>query len=132
MSKIIGATVGTPMKPQKVVEKTKLEERVDKLSRDIAELKEYNPITWKGEWVENGHDGKGYKENDIVSCNGNLYIAHTDLSFEDPIKYGADWGLLLPKGYTPQKGVDYFTEADKAELVTNVLNALPTWRGGAY
>lgn len=28
-------------------------------------------------------------------------------------------------GYTPQKGVDYFTEADKQELVQDVLNALP-------
>lgn len=35
-------------------------------------------------------------------------------------------------GYTPQKGTDYFTEEDKQELVTNVLNALPTWTGGAY
>lgn len=25
-----------------------------------------------------------------------------------------------------------FTESDKAELVTDVLNALPTWQGGAY
>ena len=35
-------------------------------------------------------------------------------------------------GYAPKKGTDYFTEADKAELVTDVLNALPTWQGGAY
>lgn len=28
-------------------------------------------------------------------------------------------------GYTPQKGVDYYTEADKDELVTRVLNSLP-------
>lgn len=35
-------------------------------------------------------------------------------------------------GKTPIKGTDYFTQADKAELVTDVLNALPTWQGGAY
>ena len=35
-------------------------------------------------------------------------------------------------GYTPVKGTDYFTEVDKAELVTSVLNALPTWQGGSY
>lgn len=29
-------------------------------------------------------------------------------------------------GYTPQKGIDYFTEADKQELVQDVLNALPS------
>ena len=36
------------------------------------------------------------------------------------------------KGDTPQKGTDYYTEADKAEMVTAVLNALPTWTGGNY
>ena len=35
-------------------------------------------------------------------------------------------------GYTPQKGTDYFTNADKQELVTDLLNALPTWTGGSY
>lgn len=35
-------------------------------------------------------------------------------------------------GYTPVKGVDYFTEADKTELVSGVLAALPTWTGGSY
>ncbi len=35
-------------------------------------------------------------------------------------------------GYTPVKGTDYFTAADKAELVNDVLAALPTWTGGSY
>lgn len=35
-------------------------------------------------------------------------------------------------GYTPVKGVDYFNEGDKAELVEDVLAALPTWEGGSY
>lgn len=30
-----------------------------------------------------------------------------------------------PAGHTPQKGVDYFTQADKSELVAAVLDALP-------
>lgn len=29
------------------------------------------------------------------------------------------------EGYTPQKGVDYFTESDKEEFVTRVLQSLP-------
>lgn len=36
------------------------------------------------------------------------------------------------KGDTPQKGVDYYTEADKTEMVNSVLAALPTWEGGSY
>ena len=35
-------------------------------------------------------------------------------------------------GYTPVKYKDYYTEADKAEMVSLVLTALPTWSGGNY
>ena len=35
-------------------------------------------------------------------------------------------------GYTPIKGTDYWTSADKAEIVDDVLTALPTWTGGSY
>lgn len=35
-------------------------------------------------------------------------------------------------GYTPVKGTDYWTEADKEEIVNDVLAALPTWTGGSY
>lgn len=35
-------------------------------------------------------------------------------------------------GKTPVKGKDYYTEEDKSELVTDVINALPVWNGGAY
>ena len=35
-------------------------------------------------------------------------------------------------GKTPVKGTDYYTAADKAEMVNAVLAALPTWNGGSY
>lgn len=35
-------------------------------------------------------------------------------------------------GHTPVKGTDYFTEADKAEMVQAVLNALPAAEGVSY
>lgn len=35
-------------------------------------------------------------------------------------------------GYTPVKGTDYYTAADKSEMVNMVLSALPTWTGGSY
>jgi hypothetical protein len=47
------------------------------------------------------------------------------------IPRGADGGKGDP-GYTPQKGVDYYTAADKQEMVNSVLAALPTWTGGSY
>lgn len=36
------------------------------------------------------------------------------------------------KGYTPIKGTDYWTPADKSQMVSDVLNSLPTWNGGSY
>lgn len=42
---------------------------------------------------------------------------------------GSDVGL---KGDTPIKGTDYWTAADKAEIVNDTLAALPTWTGGSY
>lgn len=35
-------------------------------------------------------------------------------------------------GYTPVKGTDYYTDADKEEMVQAVLAALPEWTGGSY
>ena len=42
---------------------------------------------------------------------------------------GSDVGL---KGDIPVKGTDYWTAADKAEIVADTLAALPTWTGGNY
>ncbi len=33
--------------------------------------------------------------------------------------------------FTPQKGTDYFTSADKAEIVSAVVDALPKYNGEA-
>lgn len=64
---------------------------------------------------------------DVEEIDGGHKVTITDIDNEKTINImdGAD-------GYTPQKGVDYFTEADKLELVTDVLNTLPTWQGGEY
>lgn len=45
---------------------------------------------------------------------------------------GSDVGLKGDKGDTPVKGTDYWTAADKQEIVNDVLAALPTWTGGSY
>lgn len=37
-----------------------------------------------------------------------------------------------PPGPAPEKGVDYWTEDDKSEIVSDVLAALPIWEGGSY
>ena len=45
---------------------------------------------------------------------------------------GSDVGLKGEKGDTPVKGTDYWTAADKTEIVNDTLAALPTWTGGSY
>jgi hypothetical protein len=45
---------------------------------------------------------------------------------------GSDVGLKGDKGDTPVKGTDYWTPADKQEIVADTLAALPTWTGGNY
>lgn len=41
-------------------------------------------------------------------------------------------GATGPAGHTPVKGTDYWTAADQASMVQDVLAALPTWEGGSY
>lgn len=60
-----------------------------------------------------------------IGENGNWYIGSTDTG--KPSR-----GLKGDKGDTPVKGTDYWTAADKAEIVNDTLAALPTWTGGAY
>lgn len=57
-----------------------------------------------------------------IGENGNWYIGSTDTGKPSRGE----------KGKTPVKGTDYWTEADKAEIVTDTLAALPTWTGGSY
>lgn len=49
----------------------------------------------------------------------------------DPGEKG-DAGAAGADGKTPVKGTDYYTEADKTEMVSRVLAALPRWGGGSY
>lgn len=61
----------------------------------------------------NEHPVKGVTTEEIVDAV-NLYLNANPDQFK-----GAD-------GYTPVKGTDYFTEADKVEMVNAVIAALPT------
>ena len=88
---------------------------------------------------QNGIDGKdGNPGADGVSAthawNGTVLTitsasgtSSADLK-GDPGKDGQN-GIDGKDGYTPVKGTDYWTQADKAEIVAQVLSALPVYNG---
>lgn len=57
-----------------------------------------------------------------IGENGNWYIGSNDTGVKAQGKDGAP-------GKTPAKGTDYFTAADKAEMVNAVIAALPVYKG---
>ena len=52
-------------------------------------------------------------------------------TFSDWVQQGKK-GDTGKAGYTPVRGTDYWTDADKSAILSDVLAALPTWEGGAY
>lgn len=82
-------------------------------------------------WLNTGNIGA--EEDFFASLKGEDGIIGKDGEKGDPFTYDdftpeqleALKGAKGADGYTPIKGTDYFTEADKSELVTAVLNALP-------
>lgn len=67
---------------------------------------------------------------DLLSdSNGKLQYNGSDVGLKGD---KGDTGAAGADGYTPVKGTDYWTAADKAEIVNDTLAALPKWTGGSY
>lgn len=86
-------------------------------------------------WInpdEDGGEGTGTPGKDGISAthswNGTV-LTITSASGTSSADLRGPEG---PAGYTPVKGTDYFTEADKTELVNSVLAALPAAEGVSY
>ena len=83
-----------------------------------------------GENGKDGADGEDGQDGEDgitphIGANGNWFVGETDTG----VKAQGEDG---DPGDTPQKGVDYWTAADKSGIVADVLAALPTWEGGSY
>lgn len=74
------------------------------------------------------HDNKSVLDK-LSAADGKLQYNGSDVGLKGaagtPGKNGTD-------GKTPVKGTDYWTTADKEEIVADTLAALPTWTGGSY
>lgn len=88
---------------------------------------------------QDGTNGKDGTSVTVSSVTNNTGDGQTNtVTFSDGKKLtvkngskGSD-GQDGADGYTPVKGTDYWTDDDKAEMVSDVLAALPTWTGGSY
>jgi len=74
------------------------------------------------------HDNKSVLDK-LSAADGKLQYNGSDVGLKGaagtPGKNGTD-------GKTPVKGTDYWTSADKAEIVNDTLAAMPKWTGGNY
>lgn len=77
--------------------------------------------------VSNSHSHANKDTLDKLSdSNGKLQYNGSDVGLK------GDKGADGKDGKTPVKGTDYWTTADKEEIVADTLAALPTWTGGSY
>ncbi len=88
-----------------------------------------NLVLPKGDKGATGQDGYSPSAS-VTETDDGAEITITDKAGTTTatVKNGKDGA----PGHTPEKGVDYWTAADKAEIVQDTLAALPTWTGGAY
>ena len=77
------------------------------------------------------HDNKTVLDK-LSVAGGKLQYDGSDVGLKGDKGDKGDTGATGADGYTPVKGTDYWTAADKAEMVDDVLAALPTWTGGNY
>lgn len=113
-----GDTGATPNLQMGTVETLEPEEAAKATITGTAEDPILNLQLPKGRHGKDGKDGVPFYPS--VDSAGNLsWTNDGELTNPAPVN------IKGAAGYTPVKGKDYFTEADKAELVTAVLKALP-------
>ena len=84
-----------------------------------------------------GSDDFGQGYSPYIGEDGNWYVWDSDSgSFVDSgvcaVGYTPQKGVDYFDGYSPIKGGDYWTEEDKAEMIADVLAALPVAEEVAY
>ena len=126
VEKIVGATVGTPINPEKI------QPNLPKIGENVWDAN-------TGDYIDSGVCAVGeHGFSPIVCISKNEVEGVTTISVEDAYnitgaliydgKDGKD-GEDGKEGYTPQKGTDYWTESDKAEIKAYVDEVI---LGGAW
>ena len=82
-----------------------------------------------------GEDGVGIQsvtQTTTSSADGGANIVTVTLTNGKKSTFTVKNGTKGSPGYTPIRGTDYWTVNDQTQIVSDVLNALPTWTGGSY
>lgn len=95
-----------------------------------GDLPNPKPVNIKGKDGNSGADGVSATHawnGTVLTITSASGTSSADLK-GDPGKDGQS-GIDGKDGYTPVKGTDYWTESDKAEMVADVIAALPVYNG---
>lgn len=106
---------------------TVTEEHFGRIDEIIASIVEY--INEIGDY-KNGADGL----TPHIGENGNWWIGEIDTGVKARGTDGKNGtnGTNGVDGYTPIKGIDYYTEADKKELIATIIASLPNGNEISY
>lgn len=95
-----------------------------------------NIVTFSDGNKLNVRNGTTVSSGEGGGSGGGIDAGQLSVAVEEALRVAKESGEFNgpegPAGYTPVKGTDYYTEADKAEMVNLVLAALPVWNGGSY
>lgn len=92
----------------------------------LALAKKYTEDSLLGAGAVKGEPGVSII-NTYIDNNGHLIIEYSDNRPKE------DLGVIIgTDGYTPQKGIDYYTEKEKKEMVNAVIAALPKAKEVAF
>lgn len=92
-------------------------------------------ISQLSEEMENIGTGGGFVASDTAPTDTSILWVDTSDDSNDGFQEAVNMALAQAKasgefdGTTPVKGTDYFTAADKAEMVNAVIAALPVYAG---
>lgn len=148
MSKIIGVTVGTPLSASVIKEKIKPVTSVNGVKADesgnvnvatvdvdVQEVVEAALAEAKASGAFDGKDGYtpikdvDYRDGiDGVSPK----VSVSPITGGHSVTFTSAYGPVnfdVMNGKTPVKGQDYYTQADKDEMVASVIAALPVYNG---
>lgn len=143
---IIGVTVGTPISPKAIERKIKPVKSVNGFTPDENGNVEIEGgfgvgIQSMEQWYYKSTSSSDYKGGSWSRAypewqDGYYIWTYTKTTYTDgttsqtsPICITGSKGATGAPGATPVKGTDYWTEADKAEIVSDVIAALPVYDG---